>query len=275
MEHLFRSYYAISLLTIIALTSCGILKKQSKGYTENFMNMGIEMIEVKGGIFQMGCNESKRVCKDDELPIHNVYLDDFHIGKYEITFNQYDLFCENTGREKPDDNNWGRGNRPVINVNWIDADAFCKWLSKETGQNYRLPTEAEWEYAAIGGKNSKGFLYAGSNKINKVAWYSLDTIKASKKSLHLDRTNIVGKKNPNELNIYDISGNVWEWCDDGYDKDFYKKSPTSNPIAIGIPASARGGGWRTYDSYCITTNRDYETRGTKDNDLGFRVVLAK
>ena len=265
----------VPILTVLMIfTSCAILRKPSNNYTENILNINIKMVEVKGGNFKMGCDEQRRECEEEDLPMHSVHLNDFYIGKYEITFEEYDLFCKSTGREKPNDNNWGRKNRPVINVNWFDATAFCEWLSKESGKNYRLPTEAEWEYAAKGGVKSRDFLYSGSNDIEKVGWCSPDSSKQVNHLIHYNKTQEVGSKKPNELNVFDMSGNVWEWCDYGYDRDFYKNSPISNPKGRGIAAVARGGSWRNPAIYCKITNRDYDSRDVKDTNLGFRVVCS-
>ena len=112
--------------------------------------LGIEMILVEGGSFQMGSYE-----KDREKPVHEVSLSDFYLANTACTFAQYDYFCEQTKRKKPNDEGWGRGSRPVINVSWKDAKAYCDWLSQKTGNDFRLPTEAEWEFAARGGKGEK------------------------------------------------------------------------------------------------------------------------
>ncbi|MCB0625702.1 MAG: SUMF1/EgtB/PvdO family nonheme iron enzyme, partial [Saprospiraceae bacterium] len=118
-----------------------------------------EMVFVEGGTFMMGCTaEQEGYCLENEIPDHQVLVSDFSIGKYEVTFEEYDHFCEVTGREKPDDAGWGRGRRPVIDVSWEDATAYAEWLSGETGRRFRLPTEAEWEYAARGGKLSRGYI---------------------------------------------------------------------------------------------------------------------
>lgn len=263
-------------LILLSSSSCVILRKQNNDYIEEISSLHLEMIEVEGGTFEMGCNENTRDCNEDELPLHNVTLNNFYIGKYEITFSQYDIFCKETRRERPADNGWGRGNKPVINVNWHDATAFCEWLSMLSGESYRLPTEAEWEYAARGGNRSKHFLYSGSNSVRKVSWFSADSITQLKKEKYPDKTQLVGKKRPNELGIYDMSGNVWEWCYDGYDKYFYKKSPVNNPKGVGLGFVARGGSWYTSTEYCLITNRDFERGRMRDNDLGFRVVkIAK
>lgn len=256
---------------VLAGMSCITLKRQTDSYTEKIRNLNIDMIMVKGGAFMMGCNAKKRDCRDDELPLHDVVLSDFYISKYEITYAQYDLFCENTNRKKLHDFGWGRGNRPVVFVSWYDAKAFCKWLSEISGENYRLPTEAEWEYAAKGGNKNKGFIYAGSDNANKVAWY-LPANHPRPDSLTYMKTQLVGNKKPNKLGLYDMSGNAWEWCDDGYSKNFYKESPTNNPRNKSLARVARGGGWKNELSYCLITNRDFDSPKMKDYDLGFRIA---
>ncbi len=120
-----------------------------------------DMVVIEGGTFSMGSTDGEYY----EKPLHQVTLNSFSIGKYEVTFDEYDAFCNATGHTKPSDMFWGRGNHPVIEVSWKDAAAYCNWLSNKTGKNYRLPTEAEWEYAARGGNKSKGYTYSGSNRI--------------------------------------------------------------------------------------------------------------
>ena len=126
----------------------------------------VGMVFVEGGTFQMGSNSGS----SDEKPVHSVTVSDFNISKTEVTFEQYDAFCGATGRNKPSDYGWGRGDLPVIDVSWRDAVAYCEWMNKVTGKTYRLPTEAEWEYAARGGNKSKGYKYSGSKTISSVGW---------------------------------------------------------------------------------------------------------
>jgi sulfatase modifying factor 1 len=179
-----------------------------------------------------------------------------------MTFVEYDRFCEDTARVKPDDRGWGRGDLPVIHVDWYDVVAYCNWLSEEeslapcysgVGKNstcdfsangYRLPTEAEWEYAARGGRKSQGFTFAGSNNPDEVAWYDANSD---------DRPHPVGQKQPNELGLYDMSGNLFEWCWDWYGKDYYATSPASDPQGPPAPQTStpweltrvrRSGSWR-------------------------------
>ncbi len=135
---------------------------------------------------------------------------DFEIGKYQVTFDEYDLFYEDTKKELIDDNKWGRGRRPVINVNWHDAIAYCEWLSQKSGQIYRLPTEAEWEYACRAGTDTKWSFGDDEKELEKYAWYSKNSE---------SKTHPVGEKLPNPWGLYDMHGNVWEWCEDWYDKD--------------------------------------------------------
>ena len=157
----------------------------------------VNMVFVEGGTFPMGSNES-----DNEKPIHQVTVKGFFIDAYAVTAEQYRAFCTATGAKMPPPPDWGwNDDDPIVNVNWNEAMAYAKWVGK------RLPTEAEWEYAARGGKKSIGYKYSGSNDIDEVAWYDKNAG---------SRTHPVGTKRPNELGIYDMSGNIWEWCWDWY-----------------------------------------------------------
>ena len=168
---------------------------------------------------------------------------DFNISETEITFAQFDKFCEETGYDKPIDEGWVRGNRPVINVNVEDANKFCEWLSEKTGRVIRLPEEDEWEFAARGGKKSKGYEYSGSNNIDDVAWYNSNSG---------NKTNEVGTKEPNELGIYDMSGNVWEWA--------------------GTKGYVRGGSWVSNSYGCSVSDRYDDNPGFRFYTIGFRVL---
>lgn len=209
----------------------------------------------------MGSNNGEH----DETPVHSVTLKNYSISKYEITFDQYETFCEATGRNKPEDVAWGRGKRPVININWNDAAAFCKWLSQETGENIHLPTEAQWEYAAREGHLSSNHRYSGSDDVNAVAWHAENSEKV---------THPVGEKYPNALGIFDMSGNVFEWCRDWYDKDYYVESPKKNPQgpASGYLRVIRGGSWYDLPSFLRCTNRDCFPPFRSFWHIGFRIV---
>ena len=157
-------------------------------------------------------------------------------------------------------------------VSWNEIQVFIKKLNAKTGEKYRLPTEAEWEYAARGGSNSSGYIYSGSNDINEVAWYG-----GYDKSGNADETHEVGQKQPNELGIYDMSGNVWEWCSDWYNDDYYKNSPSKNPkgASSGVERVLRGGSWSLSYSVCRSSYRNRNLPSNSDYNVGFRLASTK
>lgn len=172
---------------------------------------------------------------------------DYSIGKYQVTFEEYDLFCEDTSIEKPYDEDWGRERRPVINVTWNDAKEYCKWLSKKTKENYRLPTEAEW-LSMFKTKEYKWGFGDDESKLIEYAWY---------KENSNNKTHVVGSKCP--INgIYDIHGNVWEWCEDWYE---YK-----------ITKILRGSSWENTSSYTQTNICNYENPSACGGNIGFRLL---
>lgn len=224
--------------------------------------INLEMVYVEGGTFEMGYKEG-RDGKDEYMgsakPLHQVSLDSFYIGKFQITQEQYFAISgENPSNYKGD-------KRPVETISWTETQEFIKKLNEKTGKNFRLPIEAEWEYAARGGNQSKGFMYAGSNNIDEVAWYSENSG---------SETHEVGLKKPNELGIYDMSGNVWEWCEDYWDEKFYEKSAgAKNPMNnIGSTRVRRGGSWVSYAVYSRVANRDNGYPSASTYRLGFRLV---
>jgi len=195
----------------------------------------------------------------DEKPVHSVTVSDFYIGKYEVTQKQWvEIMGSNPSYFKGD-------NRPVENVSWNDVQEFIRKLNEKTGGNFRLPTEAEWEYAARGGNKSRGYKYSGSNNVGEVAWYWNNSGK---------KTHPVGTKKPNELGIYDMSGNVWEWCADWYDKNYYQNSPRNNPKgpASGSSRVLRGGSWVHDENYLRCSDRYYFTPNFRSYIIGFRLV---
>lgn len=221
---------------------------------EEGADVGGDMIFVKGGTFQMGSNENY-----NERPIHSVTVDDFYIGKYEVTQKEWkEIMGNNPSNFKGD-------NLPVEQVSWNDVQEFIRKLNQKTGGNYRLPTEAEWEYAARGGASSRGYKYSGSDDIDDVAWY---------RSNSGDKTHPTGTKQPNELGIYDMSGNVWEWCSDWYDKNYYSNSPSHNPkgASSGSYLVPRGGGWGSYASVSRMAYRGNANPTDRTRYLGFRLV---
>ena len=195
----------------------------------------------------------------EEGPIHSVTVGTFKIGKYEVTQTQWNTVmgsipsyfkeCENC---------------PVENVSWNDAQRFIRKLNILTAKNYRLPTEAEWEFAAKGGNKSKGYTYSGSNDLNSVAW-SMENSEFTPHAIH--------SKQANELGIYDMSGNVWEWCSDWY--GVYNSYSETNPkgIAYGQQRVIRGGSWDYNATSHRSSGRSKGNQGSSYNDFGFRLVL--
>ncbi len=221
------------------------------------------MVRVPGGSFNRGCDEQRDGdCQDDEKPVHSVTLSTFEIGRYEITQAQWQAVMGDNPSHFKDCGS----NCPVENVSWNDIQTFLQKLNKMTGKTYRLPTEAEWEFAARGGNSSQGYRYSGSNNLDKVAWYGYE--KAGK------TTHPVGEKNKNELGLYDMSGNVWEWCADWYDENYYANSPSKNPrgASSGTSWVLRGGSWFLNSLYCRSAVRFwYYPSLTGSYDVGFRI----
>lgn len=237
--------------------------------TQNESNSDfVEMIFVEGGTFIMGCiPEYSDDCRPGERPNRQVTLSDFYIGKYEVTQEQWkEIMGKNSSSFKGE-------NLPVERVTWTDVHNFIEKLNEKTGENYRLPTEAEWEYAARGGNKSEGYNYSGSNELMEIAWYGENSE---------NKTHPVGSKQPNELGIYDMSGNVWEWCEDLYDQ--YPSEAEINPVGpqFGRGAILRGGSWiedevinKSDPMKCLrTTYRYYEAKGYTNNTIGFRLVRS-
>ena len=214
-----------------------LIYKVPAGYTEAALGLNMEMVEVKGGTFLMGAtSEQGSDAESNEKPVHSVTLDGFYIGKTEVTQAQWEAVMGTTveqQRVKAGASNklYGVGDDyPMYYVSWEDAVQFCEKLSQLTGKTYRLPTEAEWEYAARGGQHADGTKYAGSNYIGNVAWYEDNSGR---------KAHPVGQKWQNGLGLYDMSGNVWEWCSDWYESNYYSSSPSVNPQTSKISNSRR------------------------------------
>ena len=220
----------------------------------------IEMVKVEGGTFMMGATSEMKNPNSNEKPVHQVTLtNDYYMGKYEVTQALWQAVMGSNPSEYKGDN------LPVETVSWNDCQKFISKLNSLTGRMFRLPTEAEWEYAARGGKESRGYQYSGSSNISDVAWY--DENSGSK-------THPVGTKQANEVGIYDMTGNVWEWCSDWYSS--YSSSSQTNPTGSdsGSARVSRGGGWFNDASYCRLSVRFYYTPDFRLDILGLRLALS-
>lgn len=215
------------------------------------------MVFIQGGTFQMGCTNEQTHCFEDERPIHSVTLNSYYLSKYEVT---QSLWQELMGANP---SNFKNENHPVENVSWHDAQEFIVRLNKKSGKNFRLPTEAEWEFAARGGVRSEKYLFSGSNSITEVGWYNGNGSRT---------THQVGTKLPNELGLFDMTGNVLEWCSDGNGR--YPDSHQINPLGNKVETDkiVRGGGWFSDAKYCRNASRDCKNAGSRFSSLGFRLA---
>ncbi len=268
-------------------------------YKVNANNVSFEMVAIKSGVFKMGSDEGI----SDESPVHTVLLSDYSIGRTEVTVAQFKAFVDATGYKTeaeenngsyiwpwPDGNQWvltpgvnwrynavgkprpaSESNHPVVHISWNDAKAYCKWLSSVTGKSYRLPTEAEWEYAARSGTFT-GNKFSGTdkdNELSKYCWY-----RSNSEGPNNNNTKAVGAKTPNAFGLYDMTGNVWEWCADYYGR--YLETVQKNPTGpdSGTRRVRRGGCWNNDASNLRTANRDFEEPDHRYSILGFRVACT-
>ena len=222
-------------------------------------NVSFTMKPVIGGTFTMGAtSEQGSDAYDDEKPAHQVTLSSYYIGETEVTQALWQaIMGSNPSRFKG-------SNLPVEQVSWNDCQEFITKLNAMTGQKFRLPTEAEWEYAARGGNKSKGYKYSGSNNIDDVAWYYGNSG---------SNTHAVKTKQPNELGIYDMSGNVWEWCSDWMGS--YSSNAQTNPTgpSTGSNRVYRGGSWHSFAGYCRVSYRNFDAPDDRSYLLGLRLAL--
>lgn len=220
---------------------------------------GIELVWIKGGCFDMGCGPWTSRCLAREKPVHRVCLDGFWLGKYEVTQGQWTTIMKNNTSEFTHGNTY-----PVEQVSWHKAREFILRLNKLSNKSFSLPTEAQWEYAArSGGKEEK---YAGGDEIEKLGFHWFNSNKT---------THPVGSKQPNGLGLYDMTGNVWEWCEDRYGKKYYATSQSDNPknTANSIFRILRGGSWYYSPWYARTSNRLYSQASFVHSSIGFRILL--
>jgi formylglycine-generating enzyme required for sulfatase activity len=241
--------------------------------------IGMEMVYVEGGEFTMGClatREDFDDCDDAEKPANSVTVSSFWIGKYEVTQGQWEAVMGNTIQEQRD--NLGSASHyplhgvgahtPMYYVSWNEAKAFCDTLSARTGWSYRLATEKEWEYAARGGNRSRGYVYSGSNTVDSVAWYYFNS--GTNRDNNNPHAHAVGTttKRGNELGIYDMSGNVWEWCSSGWRANYsYNDASEDDSYRV-----LRGGCWNDGKLNSRVAYRLHYAPGTYSYTFGFRVV---
>ncbi len=251
------------LFLFFAVISLGLVTVSCAVQNKTFTVEGIEfkMVFVEGGTFTMGAtSEQGSDAYSSEKPTHSVTLSDYYIGETEVTQGLWKaVMGSNPSYFKGD-------NLPVEQVSYEDVKTFITKLNQKTGKTFRLPTEAEWEYAARGGKKSKGYKYSGSNNIGDVAWYDKNSN---------DKTHPVKTKQPNELGIYDMSGNVWEWCSDWYES--YSSYSQTNPQgpSSGAYRVIRGGSWNYSAKYCRVAYRYINNPSYRYNSLGFRLALSR
>lgn len=269
--------FPVFLAAITALVFAPSLGAQTDVWVPDWM------VLVEGGTFLQGSPDSEAGRSFDEGPVREVSVSAFLLGKREISFDEYDEFCSVSGRPRPDDKGWGRWSRPVMNVTWRDAVEYCNWRSRKEGltpaytlsgdevtcdwtaDGYRLPTEAEWEYAARGGRKSRSYPYSGGSDPEAAAWYGLNSG---------NRTHPVGGKAANELGLFDMAGNVWEWCWDWYAG--YPAGKVSDPRGPGGAALrvVRGGAYFNVVANLRPAKRWFVDPAYKFDYLGFRLARS-
>jgi sulfatase modifying factor 1 len=282
-----KKYFLATVALFVLSATCFAQQKPnpvkpSKGVAKRAPIDTSKFALVEGGTFKMGTDQ---VVESVEGPPHSVTVKSFWMAKTEMTFEDYDKFCLDTKRDTMGSAGWGRGKQPAIWVSWNDAIAYCNWLSGkeklskcylidsatkavtylDTAKGYRLPTEAEWEFAAQGGNKSHGYTYAGSNNPDEVEWYNGNSG---------GHAHPVATKAPNELGLYDMNGNVMEWLWDFYDGSYYKNSPTDNPEgpATGPYRVMRGGAFFNPTKYARVYTRQNSYVVFRQNSVGFRIA---
>ncbi len=247
------------------IVDISFMTTETKSFNVN--GVSFNMIKVDAGKFSMGMIDGDTYGLSHQETPHEVTLTkDFYLAETECTQALWNaVMGTNPSRFKGD-------NKPVDKIEWHDAMAFIEKLNEITGEQFRLPTEAEWEYAAKGGNKSNGYLYAGSDSLGEVAWYAGNATFESNKPDH--GTHPVGMKKPNELGLYDMSGNVWEWCADEF--NFYTGEPQTDPLVDDggrNPYVFKGGGWDFLDDYCRSSY--HFLPGNRNYEVGFRLCMTK
>jgi len=225
---------------------------------------GMEFVWVPKGCYEMGCGSWTKDCLKNELPVHEVCVNGFWLGKYEVTQGQWkQLMRSNRSRFNLGDS------YPVENVSWQEAQKYIDALNEQHGSKYRfrLPTEAEWEYAARSGGLPE--MFAGGNDAKSVAWYQTNS---------RENTHPVGQQEPNGLGLYDMSGNVWEWCQDLFSTEAYHRHAKNNPVISDNASNnrvARGGGYSSVSRFVRSAQRGEYLPAKRDRNIGFRIVMVQ
>ena len=246
------------------------VQSSSKDFVETALGLNMKMVYVEGGTFVMGALADDKDAYDNEKPPHMVTLNSYHIAQFEVTQSQWQKVMGTTIQQQNKLSDYkglyGVGDDyPMYHINHAEAKAFCERLSVLTGKIYKLPTEAQWEFAARGGANNRTYRYSGGSSIDDVAWHIGS---GGEKSHH-----VVGEKHPNGLGLYDMNGNVWEWCEDWY--GVYEAAPQIEPRGAvkGEQKVFRGGSWYDVEKNCTVTFRSAENPAKRMNNVGFRVVM--
>lgn len=248
-----NAYIYVLCLACLCLLQCSYTSSET--FKDPFEG---QMQQIPAGTFEMGCTEADGKCQEKEMPVHKVNISAFQMAKFEVTQAQWKyVMGSSPGFFK---------NCEECPIEWVtrsEIEAFLRKMKEKTGKSYRLPTEAEWEYAARSGEKMP---YSGSENLEEVAWY---------KGNSGQKTQPVGKKKPNKFGLYDMSGNVSEWCMDYYESGFYTKSETENPCnkMVSKYYIMRGGSWLSGDGACRCAWRGWVSGESNNYDLGFRVVL--
>jgi formylglycine-generating enzyme required for sulfatase activity len=275
--------HCLSAITVLALLGC-----QSQPVTPTVTSLSVAdkaslrksilagLVTIPAGEFAMG--DIQGVGVSDELPVHQVRIDSFQMGRKEVTFADYDLFAKSAGRSLPADQGWGRGQRPVVNVSWEDAQAYIQWLSAQTGLSLRLPTESEWEYAARAGTNSR---YSFGDDANQICQYgNIADQSASAKWRNTSCndgyavTAPVGSFKANAYGLHDMHGNVWEWLEDCWVRH-YKNAPGDGSAHLDSGCKSRvqrGGSWFYGDEEARSSYRSFGRMRDNSVTVGFRLA---
>ena len=266
MQSVIRNIFVLVLLGFFAVVSVQVAQEGKAERMADFKSP--EMVVIPAGRFKMGC-VSGRGCNNNERPVHEVAIASFALSKYEVTFEEYDVFTDATGRERTDDRGFGRGRRPVVNITWDDAVAYTAWLSEQTGKNYRLPSEAEWEYAARAGTATR---YSWGHNLG----HNRANCNGCGSQWDNEMSAPVGSFEANAWGLYDMHGNVWEWTQDRYNNRYVGAPNDGSAWEVGDATArvVRGGAWYLESFFIRSAARDQHRTFAGSMYVGFRVAQS-